>query len=36
MLVWQRVIRLVSVLCDSVAACHMYGVCIVWWCGSVS
>jgi len=34
--VWQRVIRKVRVLCCGVAACHRYGVCTVWGCGSVS
>ena len=33
--VWQRVIGMVCVLCGDVAACYRYGVCIVWWCGSV-
>jgi len=34
--VWQRVIRMVCVLFGGVAACHTYGVCTVWWCGSMS
>jgi len=34
--VWQRVICVVCVLCGGVAACYKYGVCTVWWCGSVS
>jgi len=34
--VWQRVIGLLCVLCDSVAACHMYGFSTVLWCGSES
>jgi len=34
--VWQRVIGMVCVLCGGVAACHRYGVFTVWWCGSVS
>ena len=34
--VWQRVIGMVCVLCGGVAACYRYGVCTVWWCGSVS
>ena len=33
--VWQHVIGMVCVLCGGVAACHRYGVCTVWWCGSV-
>jgi len=33
--VWQRVIGMVCVLCGGVAACYRYGVCTVWWCGSV-
>jgi len=27
--VWQRVIGMVCVLCSGVAACHRYGVCTV-------
>jgi len=33
--VLQGVIGMVCVLCGGVAAGHRYGVCIVWWCGSV-
>jgi len=33
--VWQRVIGNVCVMCGGVAACYKYGVCTVWWCGSV-
>ena len=35
-MVWQRVICMVRVLCGCVAACHSYVVRTVWWCGSVS
>ena len=28
--VWQRVIGNVCVMCGCVAACYKYGVCIVW------
>jgi len=35
-LVWQRAIGMVCVLCEGVAAFHMYCECTVWWCGSVS
>jgi len=34
--VLQRVIGMVCVLCGGVAACYTYGACTVWWCGSVS
>ena len=27
---WQLVIGMVCVLCCGLAACHMYGACIVW------
>ena len=33
--VWQRVICMVCVMCGGVAACHRYGLCTVWWCGCV-
>jgi len=33
---WQHVISMVCVLCGGVAACHIYGVFTVWWCGSMS
>jgi len=33
--VWQHVIGMLCVLCGGVAACYRYGVCTVWWCGSV-
>jgi len=33
--VWQRVIGMVRVMCGGVAACHRYGVCTVWCCGIV-
>ena len=32
----QRAIGIVCVLCGCVAACYLYGLCTVWWCGSVS
>jgi len=35
-LVWQRVICMVSVLRGGVGACYMYGVCTVWCSASVS
>ena len=35
-MVWQHVTGMVCVLCGGVAACHRYGVCTVWWCGSMS
>ena len=34
MVVWQRVIGMVCVLCGGVAACDRYGVCVV--CGGVA
>ena len=34
--VWQRDLSLVCVLCGGLAACYRYVVCTVWWCGSVS
>jgi len=34
--VWQRVVGMVRVLCGGVAACHKYGAFTVWLCGSVS
>jgi len=33
--VWQHDIVILCVLCGGVAACYKYGVCTVWWCGSV-
>ena len=35
MVVWQRVNRMVCLLCGGVAACYRYGLCRVWWFGSV-
>ena len=31
--VWQIVIIILRVLCDGVAACYMYGVCFLVFCG---
>ena len=33
--VWQRVICIMCVMCGGVAACHRYDMCTVWWFGSV-
>ena len=34
--VWQHVIGMVCELCGGVAACYMYGMCNVCWCGIMS
>jgi len=33
--VWQLVIGMVCVLCVGFSAFHIYGVCLVFWCGNV-
>ena len=34
-LVWQRVMGMVSVMCGEVLNYYRYCVCTVWWCGSL-
>jgi len=33
---WQLVINMVCIPCGGVAAFYNFGVCTVWWCGSIS
>ena len=34
MVVWQRVMGMVRVMCGGLAACHMYGLSTVLWCAA--